>query len=351
MQIIKQKNIMKKLFFIILILTCKISFGQKVSEVDRPTLSEDYSQLIQKLNQLKAYPIIQSIELLETGLENTNDNFEKYKVAQILTMMYTSINQYEKSINIWNDLNKSGVILPFLKEEVYPSIISPYLNNENFNTFYSNNEELRKNLNNTSQAQYFVNLPLNYNPKKKYPLIIVLHDEINDLYGISTKWISDKIQNNYITVYTQGREIVGSYSYKYGSYGIEDITKIYKKLVKKYPINKKKVIIAGQSSGAELAIELAHSSLKPKGLLLVLPIKPDSFNKEYASELKKKNVKVNLHCGQKDYEYFEQQMKLLNILDSAEVVNNIVIYPNSGHELPNNFPQQIDKSLKFLMEK
>jgi len=342
---------MKKLYFIILILICQISFAQKVTEVERPILSDDYIQLIQDINQQKDSAVIKNIEILETGIKKASNNFEKYKIAQILTILYTRTNQLEKSIEVWNNLNNSGIILPFYKDEVYPSIISAYLNNEDFKSFYETNEELRKNANIANKAKYFVNLPSNYSRKKKYPLLIIIHDEINDLYGISKNWVSDKIQNNYITVYTQGRELTGSYSYKYGSHGAEDITKIYKKVAKKYSVNKKKVIIASQYSGAKLAIDAACNSLKPKGLLLVIPTKPDNFNSEDAAKLKKKNVKVNIHCGQKDYEYFEQQMELVSVLDSSEVANSIVIYPNAGHELPNNFPQQIDKSLKFLIEK
>jgi hypothetical protein len=342
---------MKKLFFIILILSCQISFGQKVTEVERPILSEDYIELIQNLNQIKDSSVLQSIELLENKMESTNNTFEKYKIAQMLTIFYTTINKHDSSVKVWNTLNENDVILPFYKDKVYPSIISAYLNNENFNSFYENNDELRKIANEANEAKYFVKLPTNYSRKKKYPLLIIIHDEINDLYGISKNWVSDKIDNSYITVYTQGRELSGSYSYKYGSLGAEDITKIYKKVAKKYSVDKKKVIIASQYSGSELAINVACNYIKTKGLLLVIPVKPDYFNLEYAAILKKKNVKVNIQCGQKDYEYFEQQIELMSVLDSAEVANSIVIYPNSGHELPNNFPQQIDKSLKFLIEK
>lgn len=339
---------MKNLLLLIIILNVQFTFGQNVVEVDKPVIPIHHTQIFETLDT----SLIRNIEILEKGLKDANSNFEVYMIAQYLGYFYTKNNQKEKSIDLWNSLNESGIFLPYImSDEPFPPYLSDYADNEFFLKFVEFNNKLKKEASDSSKAEYFVNLPKDYNPQRQYPLIIVLHGGIGNFYDTYTHWESPILRDSCISVYPQGRELKGSFSRRYGSTGIEDIKEIYEKVILKYPINKKRVILAGQSRGGYLSIKLAYNSITTKGLLLAFPVKPDDFDFEKAKEFKEKGLRVIMIYGEKDYKFIEGQLKLASILDSAHVENRILKYPELGHRFPDDFSEQIDSGIFYLIKR
>ena len=213
------------------------------------------------------------------------------------------------------------------------------------------NDSLKKRANANSETEYFVNLPLNYNVNCKYPLIIVLHGGSGNNNKAFYDWESKMINNDFISVYPRGRTLEGSYTNRYGQTGINDIKEIYQQIIEKYSIDTSLIILAGQSLGGNLAIQLSYNNFPAKGLFLAFPVKPEDFDYKKASELKKKNLKIVMICGQRDNEFFNGQQEMANILDSVKVENRFIKYPDLGHYFPVDFSGQLDNGLQYIINK
>ena len=339
------------LFILILILSPFLSFGQNVTETKPHEFSEVFGETFDKLAQSMGSGYSEGIGILENGLKNTVSDYERYKMILNIGFLYTATKQYDKAIDLWNAENRKGICLPFVLENMtYPGYLSDYLNIKRFQEFIKNNNELRNKANENSKAEYFVNLPENYDPDRKYPLIIVMHGGFGDNNATCKYWDSKKIKNEFISVFTQGREVVGTFTRKYGKTGIEDINEIYRRVISEYPVDTSKIILAGQSAGGGLAIQLTNNDIPATGLLLAFPAKPREFDYTKAVDFKNMNLKVIMVCGEKDQTFYAGQREMSAILDSAGVENRFISNPDLGHDFPPDFGEQIDNGLAFLMK-
>jgi predicted esterase len=345
---------MRKLLVLLLICNSCLIFGQNVVEVKRIILSKEFNETAQKARQLRDSNVYKRIDNLENGLKNAKSDYEKYRIIfRTLGSCYTSSKQYDKAIDLWIAANKEGIFFPFefSKDYIWPSDLSNYTNNKRFEHFLITNDSLRKSANSNRKAEYFVNLPENYNPNTKYPLIIILHGGSGDNNYLPNEWDSKILKNSFVSVYPHGRFAEGSYAFSFGQTGIDDIKEIYNQVISKYPINTSKIIFAGQSDGGRLATQLAYNNIPINGLFLAFPVIPGDFNYEKAIELKKRNLKIVMICGERDSGFFPGQQEMSRILDSAKVENRFIKYPDLGHYFPNDFTEQLDKGLQFLIDK
>jgi hypothetical protein len=67
---------------------------------------------------------------------------------------------------------------------------------------------------------------------------------------------------------------------------------------------------------------------------------------ELSIEFKKTFENLKLY---KDERFFPEQQEMSIILDSAKVDNRFMKYPDLDHGFPNDFSEQIDKGLLFLI--
>ncbi|UCH15406.1 MAG: dienelactone hydrolase family protein, partial [Bacteroidales bacterium] len=236
----------------------------------------------------------------------------------------------------------------FKKDKEFPHFLSEYSDNKRFQDFILLNDSLKISTAENTKAEYFVNLPVNFNPDNKYPLIIVLHGGIGNNNTTYINWDSKKIKSDFISVYPHGRIVRGSYARSYGESGLEDIKEIYKQVASNYPVDTSVVILAGQSAGGDLSLRLAYDDIPAQGLLLAFPVKPKDLDYKKASEFKNKNIRIVMICGEKDQRFFPGQQEMSVILDSAGVENRFIKYPELGHGFPDDFPEQLDKGILYI---
>lgn len=55
-------------------------------------------------------------------------------------------------------------------------------------------------------------------------------------------------------------------------------------------------------------------------------------------------------CGQQDKKFFSGQQEMASILDSAEVENKFITYPDLGHWFPDDFSEQINNGLQYILK-
>jgi predicted esterase len=347
------KTTMRKFITLLMIINTCIVFGQNVVEVKRIEFSKEFKETGQKARQYQDSSIYKKIENLENGVITAKSKYEKYRIIfNTLGPNYTSTKQYDKAIDLWIAANRDGIFFPFeyIKDNFWPQYISEYSNNKRFEDFLVTNDSLRKSNDSNLKAEYFVNLPDNYNPNMKYPMIIILHGGSGDNYVIFEKWDSKTLKNNFISVYPHGCIAEGSFSFRFGQSGMDDIKEIYKQVISKYSVDTSKIIIAGQSDGGRLSIQLAYNDIHINGLFLAFPVIPNDFNYKNAFDFKNRNTKIVIVCGEND-SFFSSQQQMSEILDSAKVENKFIKYPNLGHYFPPDFSEQLEKGLIYLTTK
>ena len=68
-----------------------------------------------------------------------------------------------------------------------------------------------------------------------------------------------------------------------------------------------------------------------------------------AKSLKENSVRVIMICGEQDKNFYAGQQELSRLLDSANVENRFIKYPNLGHGFPDDFNIQINQGLKNIL--
>jgi predicted esterase len=341
---------MHKLIFLVLIFNVIICFSQNVIEVEQPEITEEIKILFAEFKPNRDSGFYKGIEILENGIKRAKNNYETHKIALNIGFLYTRTEQFDKCLDMWIAASKKGVCFNFqVSNNPYPPYLSEYKDNKRLTDFIKSNDSLLVEISKNAKAEYFVNLPTGYDKSQKYPVIIILHGDYGSYYKTFEDWQSDVIQNDFIAVYPQGRDVIGSFVRRYGITGIDDITQIYEQVITKYSVDTTSLILAGQSAGGTLSLGLVNNGLFTKGLLLAFPVKPGDFDLQRAESLQKSSVRVVMICGEQDKNFYAGQEELSRLMDSAEVENRFIKYSNLGHGFPDDFNIQIDQGLKYIL--
>ncbi|WP_126971121.1 alpha/beta hydrolase-fold protein [Gynurincola endophyticus] len=114
-------------------------------------------------------------------------------------------------------------------------------------------------INDSTKTSYFVHLPANYNPEKKYPLLVFLHGAVrsNALIDFQTAQMNLFDWNRYYTKYAAQYEVIlvfpkGSRQYNWmvpddGFFMVPDMVKQIRKSIN---VDGNKVFVSGHSNGA-----------------------------------------------------------------------------------------------------
>lgn len=133
---------------------------------------------------------------------------------------------------------------------------------KNFNPYRAKKDRdysISFNVNDSTQTSFFIHLPPNYNPERKYSLLFFLHGAVrgNVLSLFQTAELNLNDWNRYYTKYAEENEVIlvfpkGSSQYNWmspdaGFFMIPEMLKLIKKTIN---IDDNKVFISGHSNGA-----------------------------------------------------------------------------------------------------
>jgi hypothetical protein len=113
-------------------------------------------------------------------------------------------------------------------------------------------------INDSTKTSYFIHLPINYTPEKKYPMLIFLHGAVrnNALIDYQTKDILGD-WNRYYTKYADSNQVIlvfpkgsSQYNWMFPEDGFFMIPKMVKQIKKAVNVDDNKVFISGHSNGA-----------------------------------------------------------------------------------------------------
>lgn len=326
--------------------------SEEVIELNQFERGTEFWEMYEKVNPLTETDTVAAIKYYEDLFYNTNNSFTKSSIIYELGDLYTTPDQFEKCLDMCEELISSGVSVFFtLRDKTYPEFTKEFENIPRYPQILKQNNELILKANETTKAEYYIQKPENYDEDTKYPLMMIFHGGIGTIQNLEHYWCSSFLKENYIVAYVQGRNFICSTRRRFGSNGKDDVKNIYKKICKDYSIDTSKVILAGQSAGGLLSIDLAiNNHLTTQGLILAFPVKPREFGADKIYSAGLKGLRISMICGENDWA-IESQKEMSVIFDKLNVSNRIVIYPDIGHEFPDDFSDQIIKSVNFIEQK
>jgi len=227
-----------------------------------------------------------------------------------------------------------------------------FRNNPEFIRLAKNDKHIGDSLTNIAHVKYEVVLPANYSIDKEYPILFVFHGNMWNLEISKKVWSSKIVKEKFITVYLQSYIYMGNNRYQWKSNDEKtnkEFKEIFEQIVKKYPVNKNKVVFTVMSAGGLVAIDYAFNQFVPVcGLVLNCPCIPDVSDnsiKKFVDD----NKKIAIITGEKDF-LLKYQKDFINKIDKIGGNNKITINAGLGHEVAKDFSILLDQYLNWILE-
>ena len=270
---------------------------------------------------------------LETGTTNTLQ-FELNQIENKLT----DLKKYETGEDILEDwkLFKKKYDLFIEGIDPYKNLTEPY--RRAFKSKYDN-----------TYQPYSIKLPNNYEPNKKYPLLVFLHGSGSDEQGLLK---SPRSGGNFIEIAPLARDIYRAYA---SDNSQKDIIEAIDDVSKCFAVDKKNIIIGGFSMGGYGALRTyyEHPELY-KGIAVFAGhpnLASEWLDEEHPNFLEEKyltsfsNIPVFIYHGRKDASLDVDLIeKMSKKLTKVGAIVTISIVEENGHEYPN------EKTNKFYFE-
>ena len=206
--------------------------------------------------------------------------------------------------------------------------------------------------------------PRNFSPEERYPLIIVLTPRVGHPGDFAENWVS-ALDRGFLLAVPHSSQPISSEEYCWDDPGRSerDVAWAHKQVQSKYNIDPAKVIVAGFSQGAALAMSLTLNRTFPcLGFIAVAASdwvvpedKPanqrDHPSKAFDSFIRVKDVrglKGVIIMGEKDA-FLPKVKMLLDEMVERGFNCKIDVVQNLGHEFPTDFDRRLESSTYFLL--
>lgn len=352
---LNQINMKKILTLVIAVFTLtglQNSFAQNIIELAYKPLDKEFLSFTETLKEIDETDYQKSIDLCTVALDKFQDmNIRNNLIYWELSFHYANLKQYDKCFEILK-LGQAEGLFYYTRtaERVFPPYLKELEKLDGYEAFMSKNSELMDTANQHKSYEFMVHLPTNYNENETYPLMFIMHGGIGNIPNSQYKYLSEKLKNDFIVAYTQGDVFAGSFSRAYDFENWEaPIVKIYQQVISKYPVDTTQIILAGPSAGGYRSLVLGlNNSIPAKGLLLSFAVYPRDSDSTLFINAAERGLKVALLCGENDWA-IQQQKKLGYLLDQYGIRNRFVVFPEIGHEFPENWPYYLDTSVDFIL--
>ena len=345
------KTLKTILFLAIILLNIMPSYSQEFKELTFEPLNKDFIELTKNMSQQQSNDD-KSIELALEGLEKHNKASYRYNlIFWKLSFHYASLKQYDKCFEILKKGQNEGLFYYLGTEErEFPSYRKEIMKFKGYESFRIKNEELKEAANKTKRTEFMVQLPNNYNQNTSYPLMLIMHGGIGSIPDLQYSYQSEKLESEFVVVYTHGGIYYGSSSRAYERESWQnDIKNIYQQITSNYAVDTTKVILAGPSAGGYRSlVHGLNNEIPAKGLLLSFAVNPSVWDSTLYINSAERGLKVALLCGENDWA-IQDQKKLGYWFDKYGIKNRFVVFPEEGHGFPENWTYYLDTSLDFIL--
>lgn len=346
------KTLKPFIIFAFILFSNTIVFTQDVNRLAFKPLDKDFIKLTNNLAQIESDDH-KSIVLALNGLKKFDEASYRYNlIFWKLSFHYASLKQYDKCFEILKKGQDEGIFYYLgTAEREFPSYRKELEKFDEYESFRIKNEELKEVANKIKTTEFMVQLPKNYDQNKNYPLMLIMHGGIGNIPDLQYNYLSEKLQSEFIVTYTHGGNCFGSSSRAYDRETWQnDIKNIYHQITSTYAVDTTKIILAGPSAGGYRSLVLGLNNIIPaKGLLLSFAVNPRVWDSTLYIKSAERGLKIALLCGENDWA-IQVQKKLGHWFDKYGIGNRFVVFPETGHEFPDNWSYYLDTSLDFILK-
>ncbi len=196
-----------------------------------------------------------------------------------------------------------------------------------------------------------VYLPENYKEDKSYPLLVALHGFSDNPEKFAKVFSNAALKNECILMSCRGSEVIGQGAYAWNQ-SQQEYERLYNDIqtaMRKYRVDKTKVILSGYWQGGLLVYGLGVSfSELFKGLLLIDSNVPNDL---LINKMENKKLKVYAMLGTDDNEEMIEQNEQVGQLFTANgVAFKLVKFEGRSHAFPSHKEEVLGIALKWLLE-
>jgi len=287
---------------------------------------------------------VKSIELLNDKLDVYRKPAEQHTIIYYLGLLYLETDNFTKSSAVFKKGFERDFFFSFGKN--YSDKIEKEPDGK---ILLQNNEENRSKYLENSKTKIKVLLPPNYSRERKYPLLYFFHGNNSNLNFLEEEWINVKLSTDTIVVLAQARYPRSNFAFDWieNEDSHKSVQEIHEEVGGKYSIDTSKILVGGFSNGGRMAIRIfLDQTIPTRGFLVFNPSKPKTF------QLLQTNIKGKgaIITGEKDY-ILAKQISMANDFFASSFPLRLIVFPKHGHDYPNEFSNELNESIHFLLGK
>ena len=279
----------------------------------QPTI--DFKKISEEIQENKNHLKIGTINTLQFELNQISNKLTDLKSYETGEGILKDWKLFQKKYNSFN----KGI-------DPYKNLTEPY--RRAFKSKYDN-----------TYQPYSIKLPHDYNPNKKYPLLVFLHGSGSDEQGLLNR---PRSGGNFIEIAPLARDIFRAYAEDESQ---KDIIEAIEDVSKYFSVNKNKIIIGGFSMGGYGALRTFYENPELYKGVAVCAGHPNLANEwldgEHPNFLDEKylhpfsNIPVFIYHGRKDAGLNVNLIeKMSEKLSKAGAIVTKSIVEENGHEYP-----------------
>ena len=286
------------------------------------------------------------------------------KTSYWIGCLQSRLGESEEALQTLEKASKDGIWWPEQALLMEPDL-EPLQSRPEFKAIIAESERLKQRALLTAKPGLMVLTPRKYSPEERHPLIIALTPRVGHPGEFAEHWNGAQNQGFLLAVPHSSQPISSEeYCWDDPERSERDVAWAYRQVRDKYNIEPAKVIVAGFSQGAALAIYLTLNRTIPcRGFIAVAASdwvapedKPanqrDHPSKAFASFIRAKDVKGLkgvVIMGEEDA-FLPKIKMLLERMIERGFNCKIDVVQNLGHEFPNDFEKRLESATNFLLD-
>jgi predicted esterase len=285
------------------------------------------------------------------------------KTSYWIGCLQSRLGESEEALQTLERASKDGLWWPDQALLMEPDL-EPLQSRPEFKTIMAESQRLKQRALLTTKPGVMVLTPRNFSPEERHPLIIALTPRVGHPGDFAEHWNGARNQRFLLAVPHSSQPISSEeYCWDDPERSEHDVAWAYKQVTDKYNIDPAKVIVAGFSQGAALAIYLTLNRTFPfRGFIAVAASdwvapedKPanqrDHPSEAFASFIRAKDVrglKGVVIMGEKDA-FLSKIKMLLEGMVGRGLNCKFDVVQNLGHEFPGDFESRLESATNFLL--
>jgi predicted esterase len=190
------------------------------------------------------------------------------------------------------------------------------------------------------------------NPKAETS-ILALHWKGSNAKDFAEQWSKEVILSRYLIGFSQSSQLFSYNCYAWDDPNIAeaDIVETYNHFKEKYELLSNMTILAGASQGGNKSIELAlqENAVDVLGFVALVPAITDiEAMEKLVRESVNSSVRGCVITGDQD-PFYEKTVEAVDALNANGVACKLIVNEGLGHQLPEEFSNQLTEAVEFVL--